>query len=51
MFRMRPHDMLFGNDIVLIDETRKLFNSKLETWTKALESKGVKINRSRTEYT
>lgn len=26
-----PHDMLFANDIVLIDKTRKLCSSKLET--------------------
>ncbi|KAL4198985.1 hypothetical protein AMTRI_Chr03g48830 [Amborella trichopoda] len=46
-----PWCMLFGYDIILIDETRNNVNIKLELWKDALESKGFKISRTRTEYT
>jgi len=42
--------MLFADDIVLINETRDGLDSKLELWTHALESKGFKLNKSKTEY-
>lgn len=34
--------MLFADDIVLVNETARGVNSKLETWKEALESKGFK---------
>lgn len=39
--------MLF---IVLIEEARKEVTSKLEAYRKALESKGWKISKCKTEY-
>jgi len=45
-----PWCMLFADDIVLIDETRKGVNVKLEHWRHTLESRGFKVSRSKTEY-
>ena len=42
--------MLFANDIVLIGESRKEVNSKLEMWREVLESKGFRLSRNKTEY-
>lgn len=36
-----PWCMLFANDIVLIDETCRRVNDKLEVWRETLESKGL----------
>ncbi|VFQ60966.1 unnamed protein product [Cuscuta campestris] len=45
-----PWCMLFANDIVLIDDTREGLNNKLELWRLALETKGFRISRNKTEY-
>ncbi|KAJ7949585.1 Retrovirus-related Pol polyprotein LINE-1 [Quillaja saponaria] len=45
-----PWCMLFADDIVLVDETREGLNSKLGMWRNALESKGLRLNRTKTEY-
>lgn len=45
-----PWCMLFADDIVLVDETKGGLNTKLETWREALETKGLKISRTKTEY-
>ncbi|GMP54130.1 hypothetical protein CsSME_00019390 [Camellia sinensis var. sinensis] len=45
-----PWCMLFADDIVLVDETREGVNTKLEIWRKALESKGFRISKTKTEY-
>jgi hypothetical protein len=42
--------MLFADDVVLVDETRVGINRKLELWKDALESKGFRISRTKTEY-
>jgi len=42
--------MLFGDDVVLIDETREGVNTKLERWRDILEAKCFKLSRSKTEY-
>lgn len=39
VFKMRSHE-LFADDIVLVDETPTGVNVDLETWRKALASKG-----------
>ena len=44
-----PWCMLFADDIVLVDETREGVNTKLEIWRKALEFKGFRISRTKTE--
>ena len=45
-----PWCMLFADDIVLIDESRKGVNTKLERWRGTLEAKGFRLSRSKTEY-
>src|SRR5215470_4611566 len=45
-----PKCMLFADDIVLIEESKEDVNGKLEVWREALESKGFRLSRSKTEY-
>ncbi|XP_070022097.1 uncharacterized protein [Nicotiana sylvestris] len=45
-----PWCMLFADDIVLINETRCGVNERLEVWRQALESKGFRLSRTKTEY-
>ncbi|XP_070015684.1 uncharacterized protein [Nicotiana sylvestris] len=45
-----PWCMLFADDIVLIDETRRDVNERLEVWRQGFESKGFRLTRMKTEY-
>jgi len=45
-----PWCMLFTDDIVLIDKIRQEVNDRLERWRHALESRGFRVSRSKTEY-
>ena len=45
-----PWCMLFADDIVLVVETKEETNSKLEEWREALESKGLRISRTKTKH-
>ncbi|WP_375619007.1 hypothetical protein, partial [Bartonella sp. AC134YNZD] len=45
-----PWCMLFANNIVLVDDTKEGVNAKLELWREALESRGFRISRTKTEY-
>ncbi|KAM1766551.1 hypothetical protein ACFX12_044752 [Malus domestica] len=45
-----PWCMLFADDVVLIDETQEGVNAKLNLWREVLESKGLRLSRSKTEY-
>ncbi|XP_075093167.1 uncharacterized protein LOC142177455 [Nicotiana tabacum] len=45
-----PWCMLFADDIVLIDETRRGVSERLEVWRHTLESKGFRLSRTKTEY-
>ncbi|KAM1632312.1 hypothetical protein ACFX2K_020220 [Malus domestica] len=38
------------DDIVLIDETQEGVNAKLNLWREVLESKGLRLSQSKTEY-
>ncbi|XP_070006864.1 uncharacterized protein [Nicotiana sylvestris] len=42
--------MLFADNIILIDEIRGGVNERLEVWRQALESKGFRLSRTKTEY-
>ncbi|XP_021996189.1 uncharacterized protein LOC110893385 [Helianthus annuus] len=45
-----PWCLLFVDDIVLIEESKQSLNARLEEWRVALECKGLRISRSKTEY-
>ena len=48
--REPPLTMLFADDIVICEETRKEVERRLESWKYALERKRMKVSRSKTEY-
>ena len=48
--RETPWTMLFADDIVICEETREEVERRLESWKYALERKGMKVSRSKTEY-
>ncbi|XP_071708656.1 uncharacterized protein [Rutidosis leptorrhynchoides] len=41
---------VFTDDIVLVSESKKELNRRLEQWRVALESNGLQISRQKTEY-
>ena len=45
-----PWDMLFADDIVLSGQNHREVVDDLEIWRNALEKRGLKVNRSKTEY-
>ena len=50
--RKPPWTMLFADDIVIYicEETREEVERRFEWWRYALERRGMKVNRSKTEY-
>ena len=42
--------MLFADDIVICEETREEVERRLESWKYALERRGIKVSKSKTEY-
>ena len=42
--------MLFADNIVICEETREEVERRLECWRYALERRGMKVSRSKTEY-
>ena len=45
-----PHAMLFADDLVLCENTREEAEEQLELWRNAIENKGLRVSRSKTEY-
>ena len=45
-----PWDMLFADDIVLSRQNCRELEDNLEMWRNALERRGLKVSRSKTEY-
>ena len=45
-----PHAMLFADDLVLCENTREEAEEQLELWRHAIENKGIRVSRSKTEY-
>jgi len=41
---------MFADDIVLVGENREEVNQMLDVWRLALEGKGLRISRSKTNY-
>ena len=45
-----PWNMMFADDVVLIQEQKELLETEIENWRDALETRGLKVSRSKTEY-
>ena len=45
-----PWTMMFADDIVICSECKEQVDEKLESWRYALERRGMKVNRRKTEY-
>lgn len=42
--------MMFRDDIVICSESKEQDEKRLEIWRDALEKRGIKVSRSKTEY-
>jgi hypothetical protein len=41
--------LLYADDLVLVAESEKLLLEKIETWKEGMESKGLRVNVSKTK--
>ena len=42
--------MLFADDVVLCGESQEKLEARLETWRRAMEDRGMRVLRQKTEY-
>ena len=45
-----PWHMMFGDDVVLCAREKNVLELELEQWVEALEKRGMKVSRAKTEY-
>ncbi|XP_047500839.1 uncharacterized protein LOC125046884 [Penaeus chinensis] len=45
-----PWDIMYVDDVVICTNDRETCEEKLEQWTRALERRGMKVSRTKTEY-
>ena len=45
-----PWTMMFADHIVICSESKERVEEKLESWIYALDRRGMKVNRRKTEY-
>ena len=48
--REAPWDMLFADDVVVCSETKEEVEQRLEMWREAMEVRGMRVSRQKTEY-
>ena len=48
--REAPWDMLFADDVVICSETMEEVEQRLELWREAMEARGMRVSRQKTEY-
>ena len=48
--REAPWDVLFADDVALCGESREKLETRLETWRRAMEDRGMRVSRQKTEY-
>ena len=45
-----PWQMMFADDVVLYAKVKDVLGLELEQWREALEKRGMKVSRAKTEY-
>ena len=45
-----PWQMMFADDVVLCAREKDVLELELEQWREALEKRGMKVSRAKTEY-
>ena len=48
--RRAPWNMMYADDVALLNETKVEAERELEIWRDALEKRGLRVSRSKTEY-
>ncbi len=48
--QISPRSMMFADDVVICCESREEVETELEKWRYALERRGLRVNRTKTEY-